>query len=223
MTRSTPRVITTVLLDMGGVLTSDILERVMFDRRYGVGPRGWLARRRWWRAAAPVWRRYALGAETNETDFWAAISAATGLTTTPAVAEAVRRHTMQVNTEADQLLPALRAAGLRVGVVSDNVAFWYPRQLAALGPAAQAAIDPELVFLSYRLGRQKCCGLYAAVARVVDPATTLVVDDRAPYRQAARRAGFRVAAYHLAPGASLTAALQRHGVWPAAQAKGRSV
>jgi len=81
--------------------------------------------------------------------------------------------------------------------------------MAALG---HPKLDPELIFLSHETGHTKLTGLYALAAKHVDPATTLVIEDRPHFRKFARRAGFRVAAYNLRSGRSLAAVLRRHGL-----------
>jgi FMN phosphatase YigB (HAD superfamily) len=207
---SPDRSITTVLFDMGGVLASDIYEHVLFDRRYGLAPKGWIARRRWKVAAGPLWDQFAVQSHAGESAFWHIFSERVHSPVDPSKALETERHELRINRDAAWLLPALHAAGIKVGIVSDNTAFWYPQQLAALG--LKKSIDPDLILLSYEHGVRKLTGLYAIAAAKTDPTRTLVVEDRPMLRLAARRAGFHTVGYRMSSRRSLAAALRRHGV-----------
>jgi FMN phosphatase YigB (HAD superfamily) len=209
MIRHASAPITTVLFDLGGVLSNDIWEHVLFDHHNGLAPRGWLARRRWRRAAQAAWDQVSTKPDVTEEDFWHSFEAAVGVQITKAAIQASEHRVIRANPEGHRLIAALKAAGLRVGIVSNNSAFWYPRQMAALG---HPKIDPELIFLSNQTGRTKLTGLYALAAEHIDPRTTLVIEDRPPFRKRARAAGFHVAGYNLTSGRSLAALLHRHGL-----------
>lgn len=208
MTASSPN-LTTVLFDLGGVLASDILDRTLFDRRFGLAPFG--ARRVIWKqAAGSLWDEFAVLPHADELAFWQAYSGRVGEDVSLAEARAAEAHILRVNHAASSIMPALREAGVRIGIVSDNTAFWYPRQMAML--KIQDFVDPKLTFLSFERRMKKLEGLYALAARHVNPAETLVVEDRQLLRDAAARAGFATLGYNFTGQTSLESALTRAGI-----------
>lgn len=200
-----------VLFDLGGVLASDVVEGILFDRKYGLAPAGWLTRRRWRAAATVAWNYSAIRKSSTEAEFWQHFSERLGTTVTLAQARAIMPHVMHVNQEAAKVIADLSAAGIRVGMVSDNTPFWYQEQRALLGLVD--TVDPSLTILSFEQGVTKRHGLYHHAALIADPSSTLVIEDRLPWRRFARRAGFHVGSYRFGSrGSSLRRVLQRHGL-----------
>jgi FMN phosphatase YigB (HAD superfamily) len=169
------------------VLTSDPWQSILLTPRDGLVDRMRLDRPAVERAAESLWPKYSLGRHA-ETEYWAELGDMLGVEFDPsAVARA--SSTIRVNRRA---LPLLRGGGW--GIVSDNTPFWYATQLKLLGVDA-----PAYEFLSFDFGAAKTGdpSLFALAAGTVDPADTLVVDDRAHNLAAAAAAGFPVAHYSM--------------------------
>jgi FMN phosphatase YigB (HAD superfamily) len=206
------RPITTVLFDLGGVLATDTMEGILFDTAHGLAPKGWRARRIWGGAAAVAWQYGALQVGADRAEFWDRYSRALGVEVTAEAAARAEAQTLRTDSHAGRLLARLAAAGIHVGLISDNTPFFYADQLVSL--KLTQSIDPKLMFLSYHYGVTKSQGLYLRAAQMVDARHTLVVEDRLPLRRAARAAGFRVAAYHYGDPDALHRVLQGHNLLP---------
>jgi phosphoglycolate phosphatase-like HAD superfamily hydrolase len=204
--------INTVLFDLGGVLAGDVLEGILFHRTHGLAPRGWQARRRWARAAWMSWKMAAIRTDVTREEFWAAFSHNLGQTITPEAAMAAEAKTLRADPSAAHLIAQLTAAGVRVGIVSDNTPFFCADQLSAL--ALTAPLDQNLMFLSYARGTTKRRGLYRLAAEYVSAPHTLVIEDRLLLRRSARAAGFRVARYHFGNPSALHRTLKGHKLLP---------
>lgn len=208
------RFIHTVLFDMGGVLATDVSERILFDRQYGLAPHNWLARRRWARAITNTWRHAELEPNGTAARFWAEVSERVGRPIALQRAAEAEAHVLQADPSAARLMSRLVAAGIRVGVVSDNTPYWYKAQLAAL--QLLKPFDPTMQFLSFQQGVSKRHGLYRRAAEYVSAPHTLVIEDRLPLRRAARAAGFHVARYHWRGPSTLEHVLAGYGLLPPA-------
>jgi FMN phosphatase YigB (HAD superfamily) len=118
-----------------------------------------------------------------------------------------------VNPAASATLETLRKLRIRLGVVSDNTAFWYRKQAELIG--LERHVDPDLVFLSYRFGVQKDLGggasLFEVALRRIDPTVTLVIDDRAHNVRRAHEYGFQVMRYSMEEEDSLLARMAEGG------------
>ena len=64
-------------------------------------------------------------------------------------------------------------------------------------------VDPDLIFLSHKTGKLKSNGLFELAAKQLNPAYSLVIDDRLKNVYYARALGFQAEHYCLSSGDSL--------------------
>ena len=182
--------VSTILLDLGGVLTTDPWQSILLTPDTGVADLLGLDRAEVAEAAESLWPSHSLAA-TEEADYWEQLSGLLGHRIEAAAVASAERSGLRVNPEAAQVLTLLD--GRNWGVISDNTAFWYPKQLALLrldrAPAGYLSFDRGLSKLS--AGQ----GLFELAAGELDAGSTLVVDDRAANIERARRAGFLTQPY----------------------------
>lgn len=190
---SVPADVDVVLLDMGNVLADDYWETLVLTPGTGLADLVGVDREVARHAGTDLWRRYCL-ATADEDQWWADLASALQVEITQELVARLRRQ-VRANPDAHELLGTWRASGLRLGIISDNTSFWYPRQAALVG--LEAFIEPELVFLSYEHGATKSDdpGLLDVAARSVDPSRTVVVDDRQHNIDSARRRGYAAVRY----------------------------
>ena len=202
-------VVDTVFLDIGGVLVVDVWEALLLTPDTGLAAKlnidSDLARK----AGTELWPRYATKPAT-ERAFWRDLSTLLDAEIKPSLIEEVASALVRPDPQAQLLLEMLAAQKLRVGLISNNTAFWFERQSAVVDFAG--LVDPELRFLSHEQGMQKGEGLYQLAANVVDPANALVIDDRTPNLSRAQSFGFHIAAYSMYSGRSNLVELVRHNL-----------
>lgn len=195
----------TLMLDVGGVLFGDPWETLLLTPGAGLADRLGLDREETARAGKALWPRYAHWARSAG-EYWAELGERLGVAIPPGLVAELESALLRPNPDAAALLRLAAARYRRIGLVSDNTAFWYPWQAAEL--RLDDVLDPGLVFLSYLRGVSKSDrpGLYEAVADHVRPRRTLVIDDRGHNLERARALGFRTARYAMpsAPVAPVT-------------------
>ncbi|QNP70002.1 hypothetical protein IAG44_11435 [Streptomyces roseirectus] len=182
-----------VLFDLGDVLFCDPWETLLLTEHAGLADRLGLDRDQVAETGRKLWHRFSLR-ETDEQDYWKALSRRLRLPVSPFLIRELEETLLVANPAAETMLSA--AATHRVGIVSNNTTFWYAKQSGRL--RLDKWIDPELVFLSCREGVSKGTpgqGLFERAAQHLDPATTLVVEDRPRNLARAHAAGFRTLAY----------------------------
>ena len=192
-----PDEIAVVLLDVGGVLVSDYWETILLTPELGLADRLGLERRRVEEVGLTLWDAYCRR-DADEAAYWSDLERALGVAVPPSLPGELDRL-VRPAPAAEALLETAQDGGRDVGVISNNTAFWFPKQSARVG--LDAHVDPELVFLSHEHGRTKGDdpSLFDVVARLVDPATALVVDDRSGNVDAARRRGFHAVLHAATP------------------------
>ncbi|WP_159031078.1 HAD family hydrolase [Streptomyces acidiscabies] len=184
----------TVLFDLGDVLFRDPWETLLLTERTGLADRLGLDRAKVTETGRKLWHRFSLS-ETSEQDYWKALSRRLGQPVSPFLIRELEEELLVVNPSAETML-STAAPGRRVGIVSNNTTFWYAKQSGRL--RLDKWIDPDLVFLSCREGVSKGTpgeGLFERAATRVDPATTLVIEDRPRNVARAGSAGFRTLTY----------------------------
>jgi FMN phosphatase YigB (HAD superfamily) len=184
----------TVLFDLGGVLTSDPWQSILLTPGDGLVDQLRLSRPEVENAAAALWPKYSL-ARHEETEYWAELGDVLGVTFDLEQVARAEVSTVRGNPQLPAVLSVLRGRGTAWGTVSDNTPFWHALQCELLDVRTA---DHE--FLSFAHGAAKVGttpDLFQLAAAVLDPAATLVVDDRDHNLAAAAAAGFRVAKYEM--------------------------
>jgi len=201
----TPHRPPTILFDIGGVLTPDPWETILLTPHTGAAALLGVPANAAQTAGESLWAPVVCDPDALEGDWWRALSAVLGLPPIPrAWWEQVTARLLVPAPGATALLRAAHGAGVRIGIVSNNTAFWYPRQVQAL--SLGAVTDPGQISLSHADRVDKGHGLFdVAVARLsaagLEPGRALMVEDRAGGAALARAAGLR--AYLHAPLGSL--------------------
>ncbi|MFC7310717.1 HAD family hydrolase [Streptomyces monticola] len=184
-----------VLFDLGNVLFCDPWETLLLTEGLGLADRLGLDRGEVREAGRELWHRFSLS-EAEEADYWAGLERRLGRPVPRDLVAETERRLLVANPHAEALLTAAAQGQRRVGIASNNTSFWYEKQRVRLG--LDRYVDPELVFLSHRLGVSKGAegqGLLEIAARHADPPRSLLVEDRPANLRRAERIGFRVLAY----------------------------
>lgn len=199
MADRTGRAIDVVLFDLGGVLTPDWWETLILSPEAGLADVLELDRTAAEAAGKALWPSFDRRLAT-EAEYWEAFGGRVGRNIPKEAVEAAEGACLRANPNAAAVLAGLSEAGLRIGTISNNTAFWAPKQFALLGFAK--SFDPGLVFLSHEAGAVKGKGnpdLFALAAGRTDPGRTLVIDDRTDNLTFAAKLGFQIL-HHPAPG-----------------------
>jgi FMN phosphatase YigB (HAD superfamily) len=199
--------VTNVLLDLGGVLTVDPWQALLLTPQRGLVDRLLLDRETVIGVADEMWEFHARH-WTDETSYWREMSARID-TAIPAAAVAEAEAELLVTLpDAGDALDFLSAARMPWGLITNNTAFWFEKQVALLGLSVNRL---EWTFTSFAEGCQKedAVGLFDLAAERLDPAATLVVDDRTANLERARAAGFVAEQFIEGIGSSLPELLQR--------------
>ena len=186
--------IKTVIFDVGGVLARDVWEAVWLTPEVGLADRLGVSPRAAMSAGVKIYGRFSRG-RFSETAYWAEFSKEIGRDIPRPMIREAEAATLTVNPHARAVLRMLRAKGIKIGIASNNTAFWFPKQAAQVKLSRYA--DPDLIFASHLQGREKGDekGLLELVARKVNPATTLFIDDRQGNLERAKRLGFYTLSY----------------------------
>lgn len=120
-----------VLLDVGGVLVSDYWETILLTPEHGMVDRLGLDRARVEEVGLALWEVYCRR-DGTEADYWSDLGRELGMTV-PASLPAELDRLVTVAPGARELLASLGERDVRLGVVSNNTAFWFPKQSALLG------------------------------------------------------------------------------------------
>lgn len=191
-----------VLFDIGGVLTPDPWETLLLHPELGV-----LRERNIGLAAAsariaPVWDVFSVLPDAKESHFWRAAAHALDADIDEAALETCWPQLIAPNVETTAVFEQLTAADIRIGLISNNTAFFYPRQAKLL--SIDSYIDESLSYLSHRAGITKANGLFESAAHQLGTtADVLVIDDRLSNIERARACGFATLHYELGQRGSL--------------------
>lgn len=197
-----PRVsIKKVLFDIGGVLTPDPWETLLFHTEHGVIRESGIAVEEATAQIAHVWNTYAVLNQSEEVNFWKAASDALETHIDPAAVGAIRKSVLTPNAEHPSAFETLQQRNIDIGLISNNTAFFYAYQAELL--SLHAHVDPTLVYLSHEKGIAKSDGLFELAAAQTSPNEVLVIDDRPGNISRASKCGFHTTHYHLDTGRSL--------------------
>lgn len=172
-----PAGIRAVLIDLGGVLTVDPWETLLLTPGEGMADRLALSRDRVAHAGAVLWERHCR-TPTTEHEYWSQFALLTDATIPPSTVVDVERRLLVATPDAHRIVTALRRSRRPWGLITNNTAFWYDKQLALLGIDAD---EPRWQFTSFDSGVAKGddgTGLFEVAAAEVDSTGVLVIDDR---------------------------------------------
>lgn len=186
----------TLMLDVGGVLYGDPWETLLLTPGAGLADRLGLDPVAVHRAGTVLWPRYARSIRPAG-EYWAELGERLGVRIPPGLVAELEETLLRPSPHAAELLRHAAARYDRIGLISDNTAFWYPWQAAEL--RLDDILDPGLVFLSYLRGTAKADrpGLYGIAACHVEPHRTVVIDDRAHNLRRAAELGFHTVRYSM--------------------------
>jgi len=188
-----------VFFDIGGVLFSDPWQTLLLTRGRGLADRLGLDRETVSRAGHRLWTRYAT-AESTEDQYWRDLARELGIDLEWTMIDQLMTELLYQNPRAHDILEHARRI-MHIGIISDNTTFWYKRQADDL--KLQDFVEPDLVFLSCRLGVSKETaddGLFAVAATRVKAQTALVVDNDSAHAERAERLGFQAIRYAMGDG-----------------------
>lgn len=190
---SVPPGVEVVLLDIGNCLASDYWETILLTPDVGLADRLGVDPVSACRAGQSLWERHCRRV-SDEATYWQELESALGVEVPHGVAEELDSLVL-TNPQAEVLLSTMVDSGLRLGVCSNNTAFWFPKQAAKIG--LHRYVDPALQFLSHLAGRTKgdAPSLLDVVTDDLDPAKVLLVDDRPGNLGAAEQRGFHTVRY----------------------------
>jgi hypothetical protein len=125
--------VTRVLLDLGGVLTADPWQALLLTPRRGLVDRRGLNRDAVTRAANDLWEIHAKH-WTDEQTYWREMSERIGADVS--VSAETEAELLVTLPEARSAVRFLSDAQIPWGLITNNTAFWYEKQLALLDLAA---------------------------------------------------------------------------------------
>lgn len=196
-----------VLFDIGGVLTSDPWQSIVLTGGTGLADRLGIEHDLAERVGEALWPSYSL-AVREEQSYWRDFAAQAGVEIPDEVVGQAEAETLVVNQGAAAAFALLRERGMQAGFITDNTAFWYPKQRKLIGCDDSFATKYEYLSFKARLSKQSTpVGLFGLAAQDLSGSATLVVDDRPKNIQAARQAGLATLTYSMFDG-DLTEALR---------------
>lgn len=199
--------IKTVLFDLGNVLSHDGHETYLTDKEYGLALSLGESKEVVTQKVNHIFRKYAVMAEAPKSDFWNEIAGTLGIELSPESIETVKQHITSTNPEAIESFELLKKHGIRIGIISNSSPFFYDAQAKQLLLADYA--DPNLMFLSHKLGRLKSDGLFELAAEALEPASTCIIDDRLKNVEYAQKLGFQAVSYSFESGESLLGLVEK--------------
>ena len=183
-----------VLIDLGGVLTGDPWETILLTPELGIADRLGLNHDVVTSAGGKLWELYCRSFMKEE-QYWDQMSELLNVKLAPAFIEEVEKTTLVPTHGALAFLAHLKETKRPWGLITNNTAFWYPKQLAILG-LTDCKLQWE--FTSHGDGVVKNDadrGLFEIAAEATVPSETLVIDDRLGNVVRAQRVGFQAVQY----------------------------
>jgi len=184
----------TILIDLGGVLTEDPWETILLTPEIGIADRLGLDRDVVATAGGKLWELYCRSFMEEE-QYWDQMSELLNIKLPPVLIQEIEKATLKPTHGALEFLSYLQETKRSWGLVTNNTAFWYSKQLAILGLTGYKL---QWEFTSHDDGVVKSDtgrGLFEIAAETTDAANTLVIDDRLGNVVRARSAGFSAVQY----------------------------
>jgi FMN phosphatase YigB (HAD superfamily) len=200
-------VVDIVLLDIGGVLTSDPWQSIVLTPGRGLADLLGIERAAAEATGKTLWPKYSLSVH-DEGEYWNEFARSVGCAIPAGLVRSVELKNLEVNSSAKYALVELDERSIPWGFITDNTAFWYRKQLGFLGLSDRR--DASLDFPSFECGVAKSSNgrnLFEVAAAAIDPARTLIVDDRLHNIDRASQAGFVTLRYSMHDGLGLRDAL----------------
>jgi len=199
--------ITTVLFDIGNVLSHDGHETYLTHEHYGLARELGLPKDEVTAKVNHLFRKYAVREHASEAEFWGEIGNALGLKLSPEAIAEVKTRITTTNAEAIEAFKFLRKRGIKIGIISNSTPLFYEKQTEPL--LLNQYADPALLFLSHKRGVLKSNGLFEKAASSVDPSSTYIIEDRAKNVAYAQSLGFHAVEYSMESGESLLTVVRR--------------
>jgi len=184
-----------ILFDIGGVLFCDPWETLLLTPLHGIAATMDLSPAAVSRVGRALWHSYSLR-PSEERQYWGDLGEALGVRIPEPLIRDVEDKLLLPNPSAPQLIAKAASTGASLGVASNNTSFWYAKQVEKLHIDQWA--EPELVFLSHKLGATKSTpgrGLFEMVLERLAKARVILVEDRRKNRDRAASLGIHPLAY----------------------------
>jgi FMN phosphatase YigB (HAD superfamily) len=195
MTSFDPARVDRILIDLGGVLTVDPWETLVLTPQTGIADRLQLDRAVAERIGAELWQVHSRSV-TSEELYWQQFADRAGVEISPALVAEVERELLVATPGALHMVERLRAGDRAWGLITNNTAFWYPKQLGVLGMLRSEPLW-QLTSFAAGLDKHDSPGLFELAAATMDAAHTIVIDDRPLNIERARHCGFQATMYRV--------------------------
>lgn len=186
-----------ILFDVGGVLTCDPWPALLLTAEYGIADVHGIDHDVVAEVAEKLWPKYSTK-PLSEAGYWNDFGEAVGRAVDQNALVALEERVLVVNPDGVEAVRSAARRGLRVGLITDNTAFWLEKQIRRTGLSSE--ITEDLIFTSFHYGVSKRAegrNLFSIAAGVVDPSRTIVVDDREVNINQAAALGFKTVRYFM--------------------------
>lgn len=187
--------ITTILLDIGGVMAPDPWETLWLAPDAGLAYKLHCSLSAVADIGPQLFEQFS-EAVFSEPEYWKAWEERLHITIPTELIQETEQKLLIPNPYLIQFLQQLQEQKLRIGITSNNTSFWYPKQVSS--EMLSKYFDSSLLFLSQELGTSKVTGipdLYELAAQKTKPSQTLIIDDRQGNLDHARGLGFQTQFY----------------------------
>jgi beta-phosphoglucomutase-like phosphatase (HAD superfamily) len=183
-----------VCFDIGGVIAADFWETIYFDQEKGIAKQLGLNEQMLHDVGIELWQKYSVD-NFEEGAYWEEFAGLVGRK--PSSDQLIEAETaVWADPTFAETIVRLKALSKKIYIVSDNTAFWLPKQLKKLN-ATTLFGDNDIVASSQIKKRKKTKprGAYAVLGELARPDTTLVLEDRESNVEIASGEGFRAVRY----------------------------
>jgi len=185
--------IDTVLFDMGGVLVPGSMETILFTPKYGLVDQLSLDKSRVKEEMVLSYNKFNKVEKSREEDFWKELGGRLSVEFPMSLVNEIGEKLIIPNPQAKDVFKMLKELGFRIGIASNNTAFWYDKYSSMLN--LDEYVDSGLVFVSHIFGNRKTAGLLHHIAESVNPNETLFIDDQEYNLTVAKELGFHTEYY----------------------------